>query len=226
MERLDDLQFNGLQLLQKTEGFCFGSDAVELANFVPVATRFSASACDLGAGNGIISVLLAAKKNYTVTAVEIQNSAAQLCEKNIELNGLAGKITVVNAAMQDFCRAENKGVFDVTVCNPPYEPLCKGEQSLVDAVRTARFEEAVTLQEVILTAAHLTKFGGKFYLVHKVERLSEVLRLCSEQLVEPKILQILRPASHKPPHLFLLQCTKNGKTGLRVLPEREIRSHV
>ncbi len=174
--RLDDLQFNGLKLWQDPAAFCFGSDAVELANFVPKAGKAQA-ACDLGAGNGILSVLLAAKKNYRVTAVEIQSAAAALCRKNAEYNGLTDRIAVVNQAMQEFCVPANRGAFDIVVCNPPYEPTLSGEPSASEAERIARFEVFVTLTEVIAAAAHLTKFGGKFYLVHKTQRLAEALTL-------------------------------------------------
>ena len=214
--------------MQDPEAFCFGIDAVELANFVPPSSRLKPRrACDLGSGNGIVSVLLAAKKHYGVTAVEIQAAAAELCHRNAELNGLSNQMTTVCAAMQDFAREPlNRAAFDITVCNPPYEPKSIGKPSESEPVRIARFEECVTLGEVIECAAMLTKFGGKFYTVHKTCRLSEVLSLCTQSRLEPKVLQILRPAPIKPPHLFLLSCTKNGKPGLRLLPERTVGKYI
>ncbi len=222
-ERLDDLQYNGLKLIQDTESFCFGCDAVELANFMPSVTN--KTACDLGAGNGIISVLLAAKKGYAVTAVEIQSAAAALCEKNAAINGLESKITVENLPMQLMKEKYPKGSFDAVVSNPPYLKLKSGQTAATGSKAIARHEVAVTISEVIETAAHLTKFGGKFYLVYPAQRLSEVLQLCSKAKLEPKILQILSPNVSKPPHLFLLSCTHGGKTGLTVLPERVIDAY-
>lgn len=222
--RLDDLQFNNLKLYQDPLAFCFGSDAVELANFVPDGQN--KNLCDIGAGNGILSVLLAAKKGYKVTAVEIQKSAYGICKENIELNGLQSAVTAVNMPVQEFCKGENAGAFSAVVCNPPYEKVLSGDVSKVESIRIARSEEKLVLSEAVKCAAHLTKFGGRFYMVHKTERLGETLKLCIEALLEPKILQILRPSKDKPPHLFLLMCQKNGGAGLKVLKEREVKASI
>jgi len=226
MTRLDDLQVNGLKMLQDPSGFRFGSDAVELANFVPQASIKSTTLCDLGCGSGILALLLASKKNYRVAAVEIQESMANLCKKNVELNGLGDKVTVYNGCMKEFCVSSNAGAFDVVVSNPPYEKMTKGQKSENESVRISRFEEKITLQEVVQCAAFLVKFGGYFYIVHKTERMAEVIDLCSQNKLTPKILQVLRPGGGKPPHLFLLQCKRNGAAGLSVLKEREVDSVV
>ena len=222
-ERIDDLQYNGLRLIQDSEQFCFGCDAVELANFV--SGPMGAKACDLGAGNGIVGVLLAAKKNMRVTAVEIQSAAASLCRRNAELNGLADKMEVINAPMQSFAAGVEKGSFDVVVCNPPYSEKGTGEQSCERAKAVARFELEVTLKEVVCTAAHLLKYGGAFYMVNAVSRLAETVSLLCENKLEPKILQILTPNESKPPHLFLLKAVNCGKKGLRVLPQRPVKAY-
>ena len=99
MERIDDLQYKGLKLIQDDELFCFGCDAVELANFVKGS---NADACDLGCGNGIIATLIAAKRGMRVTGVEIQPESASLAERNARLNSLADRIEIVCARMQDF----------------------------------------------------------------------------------------------------------------------------
>jgi len=224
MERIDDLQFNGLKLIQDDECFCFGTDSVELANFVVPGKN--KPACDLGSGSGILSVLLAAKKGYKVTAVEVQERLAELCQKNVELNNLQQQITVVNQRMQDFCVNENKGKFDVVITNPPYQKLGSGDARVNESILIARSEILVTLDKVIECASHLTKFGGLFYIVHKTERLAEVITLCTQNLLQPKILQVLTPNSTKPPHLFLLSCIKNGKAGIKVLKERTVNMKV
>ncbi len=222
-ERVDDLQVNALNLIQNKEQFCFGTDAVLLANFVPHASARRKVACDLGSGNGIIAVLLASKKNYKVTAIEVQKSVAELCEKNMVLNALTDKVSVVNIDMQSYCTQSNKGKFDVVVCNPPYEKKGTGQQSENEFVRIARSEECVTLDEVVKSASHLAKFGGDFYMVHKIERLAEAITLCKNATLEPKVLQILRPSENKNPHLFILKCTSGAKEGLQVLSECSVK---
>ncbi len=223
-ERIDDLQYNGLQLIQDSSMFCFGCDAVELANFVKKPICGKNRACDLGSGNGIIAILLSAKKGYAVDAVEIQSDVASLCKRNVALNSLTDKITVNNIDMQSFCKGQNKGFYDVVVCNPPYEMKSSGMQSENEAIKTARSEEKVTLEEVIKSASHLTKFGGRFYIVHKAERLAEVLFHTKNNNLEPKVLQVLRPNDKKPPHLFLLSCTYGAKSGLVVEKERVVNA--
>ncbi len=219
-ERIDDLQYNGLKLIQDENQFCFGCDAVELANFV--GGPKGAKVCDLGAGNGIVGVLLAAKKNMRVTAVEIQSAAAELCERNIALNGLSDRMEVVNAPMQSLLQTVPKGSYDAVVCNPPYSERGSGEESFARAKAVARFELEVTLKEVVCTGAHLLKFGGAFYMVNAIGRLAETIALMCEYKIEPKVLQILTPNDKKPPHLFLLKAVSGGKKGLRVLNERII----
>lgn len=223
-ERIDDLQYNGLQLIQDSEQFCFGCDAVELANFVSGPN--GAKTCDLGAGNGIISVLLAAKKNMRVTAVEIQAPAAELCARNAALNDLCDKISVINAPMQTLPQTVEKGSFDVVVCNPPYSQAGSGEEPTDRSKAVARYEIEVTLSEVVSTAEYLLKFGGAFYIVCAISRLAETIALLKEKRLEPKILQILTPNEKKPPHLFLLKAVSGGKTGLKVLPQRAVKVYV
>lgn len=222
-ERLDDLQVSGLKIIQNTEQFCFGCDAVEIANFVSKSGKGFVNACDLGSGNGIISILIASKKGYSVTAVELQSSVASLCSRNIELNNLTDKVRVVNEDMLKFglCK-DNLGKYDVVVSNPPYETIGSGQQSMTTEVRIARSEEAVTLEGVIKSASNLCKFGGKFYLVHKAERLADAIAICTKCKLEPKVLQVLTPNDTKSPHLFMMSCTKGGKAGISILKERSV----
>ncbi len=222
MERVDDLQCKGLKLIQDTEKFCFGCDAVELANFVEgtAADR----AVDLGSGNGIITVLLAGKKGIPTTAVEIQPPLCQLTARNIELNGLQEKASAVCMPMQEYSR-NNKGSATIVVCNPPYRRLGSGQMQNADCIAAARHEVFVTLKEVVESAAALLSTGGRFYMVLSAERLAEGLAYCVNNLLEPKVLQILTPNETKPPHLFLLKCLKDGRPGLKVLKERAVRAY-
>lgn len=214
MRREEDLQTHGLRFVQDTDLFLFGTDAVELSNFAapPAGTRV----CDLGAGTGILSVLLAGKYGCVVTAVEIQEKCCALIEENARRNGLP--ITVAHMPMQEF-----RGNFDAVVCNPPYRKAGSGYPRGTESERIACFEEKVTLKEVAQCAARLLSTGGKFYLVHTVTRLAEVLATLKAHKLEPKKLQILRPAPHKPPHVFLLECRKDGNEGMAVLGEREVK---
>ncbi|MCI8459009.1 MAG: methyltransferase [Clostridia bacterium] len=213
MRRIDDLQTHGLRFVQDTELFPFGTDSVELANFAapPSKTRV----CDLGAGTGILSVLLAGKFGCTVTAVELQEACCALLRENAALNGLP--ITVVHGRMQTF-----SGQFDAVVCNPPYAKAGSGAMRGTLPERLACFELEVTFGEVAAAAARLLSTGGKFYTVFPVTRLAEAMATLKAHRLEPKRLQILRPAPNKPPHIFLSECRKDGNEGMTVLPEKTV----
>lgn len=215
MKRIEDLQVNGLKFVQDDELFLFGTDGVELANFA--APKKGSRVCDLGAGTGIISVLLAGKFGCRVTAVEIQKECCELLCENAQMNNLC--LNVVNMPMQQF-----KGDFDVVVCNPPYIKKGGGQPRKTEAESIACFENTVTFSEVAATAARLLSTGGKFYLVHHITRLAEVIHLLKKNNLEPKKLQILRPSQNKPPHIFMLECIRDGKEGMTVLPERTVNS--
>ena len=213
MRTVDDLQVNGLTFVQDTALFRFGTDAVALANFAAGAK--GKNVCDLCAGCGIVGVLLAGKYGCRVTAVEIQEECCALIEENAARNKLP--ITAVHMRLQDF-----NGHFDAVTCNPPYRKKGSGFPRASTPEKIACTEECVTFSEVAACAARLLSDGGKFYLIQHIERLGEVIATCTQQKLEPKVLQILRPKKGKKPHLFLLECLKGGKEGLSVLPEKDV----
>ncbi len=217
MKRVDDLQVNGLKLVQDTDLFCFGCDAVELANFC--GERKPKTVCDLGTGNGIIAVLLAGKFGCKVTAVEIQDECVKLAKENARLNNL--DIEVLHMPMQQL----SGRTFDAVTLNPPYRKLGSGVMQTVNAVAVARHEISVTLREAVQTASRLLSSGGKFFMVQQTERLAETLHEVKLAKLEPKVLQILTPNEKKAPHLFLLECHKDGSEGLTVLRERSIKAY-
>lgn len=222
-ERVDDLLVNGLKIIQNPDAFCFGCDAVELANFVTGGVKDRA--VDLGSGTGIITVLLAGKKKIDCVGVEIQPEMAEMSRRTIEMNGL-NNARIINAPMQNVREHLPAGYATIVVCNPPYRKAETGEKTANRSVAIARHEITVTLSEVIESAAYLLNSGGNFYIVHQSERMSEVIEECLKRKLEPKILQILTPNESKPPHLFLLKAVKDGKKGLNVLPQRAVDTWV
>lgn len=223
-ERIDDLQYNGLKIIQNPKFFRFGSDAVEIANFISGGVKDVA--VDLGSGSGIISILLAGKKNIKTTAVEIQQDVAEMSKRSVILNGLEDKINVINAPMQRISEYLSCGSATIVVSNPPYAPKSTGMQALEKTVAISRHEIEVTLKEVVQTASYLLSTGGKFYLVHRADRLAEVMFECKKARLEPKVLQVLTPDDEKEPHIFLLKCIKDGKSGIVVKKQRKIIDYV
>lgn len=223
-ERADDLQVNGMRIIQRTDGFRFGSDSVALANFVTGGARDRA--VDLGSGTGIITLLLGGKKGLRCTGVEIQPEMAEMSRRSIEGNNLGHMCDIICAPMQRIGEFLPAGYASIVVCNPPYRKAGSGLVQSAKAVSLARHEIAVTLAEVLDCAKYLLKNKGSFYLVHRADRLDEVIAECAARSLRPKILQMLVPAPGKGAHLFMMKCVKGGGSGLAVLPERVLDTRV
>ncbi len=222
-ERVDDLLVNELQIIQNPSAFCFGCDAVEIANFVSGGVKDKA--VDLGSGTGIITILLAGKKGISCTGVEIQPDMAEMSRRSILLNDLKNA-SIINAPMQKIDEYMEKGSATIVVSNPPYAKAETGKTAEEESVAIARTEIAVTLREIVECAAFLLGTGGRFYLIHRADRLAEVINECKIARLEPKALQVLTPKKGKKPHLFMLKCIKDGKSGMEILPEREVNTIV
>ncbi len=211
-ERLDDLQFNNLFLIQHPQEYCFNSDSVELANFVKCPKN--ANVVDLCSGSGVIGILVNAKNNCkSITFVELQKHFADMCRRSCEYNKLTNT-QVINARIQDICKQIGTELFDVVVCNPPYKTEKKGLLNEKETVALARHEIAVTLEEIVQEASKLLKFGGKFYTVNKEERLTDLLVLMRKYNLEPKVLKVL--PSKKGASVVMIEGKKGGKSGIRI----------
>ena len=138
------------------------------------------------------------------------------------MNGLGGVCDIVNAPMQNVGEFFSSGYATIVVSNPPYRKKDGGVAIDNESVALARHEIAVTLSEVTDAAAYLTRPGGRFYLIHRADRLAEIIYECKKRRLEPKVLQALTPAPNKPPHLIMLKCVKDGREGIEILPERVV----
>ena len=185
-ERIDDLQCNGYRIIQNGKMFCFGMDAVLLANFV--RHKPGARYIDLGTGTGVIPLLLAAKDGYapgsdgTVTGdprfigVEIQKECAEMASRSVLLNDVAHVVRIDNGDIKEVGCNYSKASFDVVTSNPPYIKGDHGLDNPYEAKNIARHEVLVTLKDVVAAAAHLLKPGGSFYMVHSHSGLQRYLQ--------------------------------------------------
>lgn len=215
-ERLDDLQYKGLQLIQKRDGFCFGVDAVLLSDFADV--RKGDKVIDLGSGTGIIAVLLSAKKAAgAVVGLEIQPDMAEMAARSVELNGLGGRVRMVCGDIKDAVGLFGASSFDAVVTNPPYMTRGGGLLNPSDAKAISRHELLCTLEDVIASAGRLLSPGGRFSMVHRPERLADILCLMRANSIEPKYLRFVHPSPGKKPNLVLVSGTRDGRPMLRVL---------
>jgi len=211
-ERLDDLQYKGLYLIQHPKKYCFTSDAVMLANFVKGGVKDSM--VDLCSGSGIIGILASQKRGVKKTIlVELQEYLADMSQRSVEYNGLQGQIEVVNSKLQGIHKKLGQGAFSIVVCNPPY----KLNGSLLNEdmeIATCRHEITITLEEIIDEASKLLKFGGKFYIVNKEERMVDILCLCRKHGLETKEVDVI--PSIKGANVVMIEAVKGGKSGVKI----------
>lgn len=212
-ERLDDLQFNNLYIIQEKDGYCFTSDSVILANMAKC--RRGGKLIDLCSGSGVIGILAGEKTHAgEVFLVEIQENLADMCKRTLKYNNL-DRYSVVNMPLQNISKTLGVGLFDTVVCNPPYKKA--GSAKLInesESIAIARHEIKVTLEEIVLESSRLLKFGGEMYICNKEERLADMLVYMRKYGVEPKELKIR--LSPKGSNIVFVKGKKGGKSGMTI----------
>ena len=214
-ERIDDLERNGYRIIQNEKNFCFGMDAVLLSGFIRAGKkdRF----IDLGTGTGIIPILVRAKTPCRdLTGLEIREDSCDMAARSVELNGLEGDIRIVKG---DICKAGEifgKGSFDVVSSNPPYIKAQGGLINPDEGKALARHEIKCTFEDVARETAALLKEGGKFFLVHRPERLAEIIFTLRTYKLEPKRLKMVHSYADSEACLFLLEASKGGRSGMKI----------
>lgn len=213
--RIDDLQCNGFRLCQDPERFCFGIDAVLLANYARV--KRGDRVVDLCSGNGIIPVLLAAKtKAADIKGIEIQTEAVTLARESIRINGIESLVSMIEGDIKDISSHLPKGSADVVTCNPPYMIEQHGIRNDMDHMTIARHEVLCNLEDVVSAASMLLKPGGNFYMVHRPFRLTEIMIMLSRYHLEPKRMRLVYPYVDKEPNMVLIEAKKDAKPRITV----------
>lgn len=215
-ERIDDLQLKGLKIIQKEDGFCFGIDAVLLANFAKVKDKDKV--LDLGTGTGIIPILIAGHTNSNdITAVEIQEEIADMAKRSVCLNKLEDRINIINDDLKNIDKYLNHNSYDVIVTNPPYIKNKGGLINETDTKAISRHEIKCTLEDVVRISAKLLKHNGKFCMVNRPDRLVDIITLMRKYKIEPKVLRFVHSKEGKDAKLILIQGLKGAKAELKVL---------
>ena len=215
-ERIDDLEFKGLKIIQNEKGFCFGMDSVLLSDFAK-NMKNNSTVLDLGTGTGIIPILLCGKTNLKkVVGIEIQQDVANMAKRSSKLNNLQDRFEVVNTNIIDLKNIYEKQSFDVIVTNPPYKKENTGITNENEAKLISRHEITANLEDFISISKDLLKDKGEFYMVHRPERLVDILSLMRKYKIEAKILKFVSPNKNKEPNLILIKGIKNANSFLRV----------
>lgn len=214
-ETVDDLQ-NGYRIIQKSHSFRYGVDAVLLADFADIKQKHSV--IDLGTGTGIIPILIYARKKPTeITAVEIQKDMADMAERSIKLNGLEKSIKVLCMDLRDTPEILGKAKYDCVVTNPPYVKKECGINNPSETKAIARFEIMCSLEQVLMTARELLKPGGKLFMVHRTDRLADIIFEMRNNGIEPKRIRFVHPSIGKRPNLLLVEGARGGKKELKFM---------
>ena len=215
-ERLDAVN-DRLSLITDKNGLTLGTDALLLASFIRGNEKLAA--VELGAGTGILSMLLAVRKKAgKITALEVQEKYAALSKRNVALNELTDKIEVIHTDIRTYPVGETVGKFDIAFSNPPYLKADGGFRNKTDDNYIARHEVFGGIEDFAYAASRLLRYGGRFYLVHRPERLADIFDALRKAHLEPKRLVPVLPSPEEAPSLVLVEAVSGAKPSLVFSP--------
>jgi tRNA1(Val) A37 N6-methylase TrmN6 len=214
-ERIDDLQRKGYKIIQNTEKFCFGMDAVLLSSFA--AVKEGENVLDMGTGTGIIPILLEAKtEGKHFTGLEIQSESAEMAGRSVALNNLTEKIDIVEGDIKEATKIFGKNIFNVVTVNPPYMNDLHGIKNPDMPKAIARHEVLCTLEDVVREASGVLKQNGRLYMVHRPHRLVEIIQAMKNYKLEPKRIRFVHPYEDKEANMVLIEALKGGKSMVKI----------
>ncbi len=209
-ERIDDLEFKNLKIIQNKDGFCFGIDSVLLSDFAK-NIRNNSKVMDLGTGTGILCILLSGKtKNTTFVGTEIQQEVAEMANRSVKLNELEDRINILNENIVNLKSIYSEKSFDAVVTNPPYKKINTGVVNVEDRKLISRHEVTAGLEDFVHTASYLLKDFGEFYMVHRPDRLVDIFSIMRKEKIEPKIIRFVYPKRNKKANMVLIKGVKLG----------------
>ena len=215
-ERIDDLEFKGLKIIQKNNGFCFGIDAVLLSDFAK-EIKNNSKVLDLGTGTGILSILLTGKTNLSkIYGIEVQKDIAEMATRSVALNRLQNKIEIINMDINNLENILETNSFDAIVTNPPYKNENSGKINDNEYKYISRHETSASLSDFIKISFRMLKDKGCFYMVHRPERLVDIIYELRANKLEPKNIRFVYSNINKEPKLVLIKAVKNANKFLKV----------
>ncbi|MBQ3222953.1 MAG: methyltransferase [Clostridia bacterium] len=216
-ETLEELGRAGMRLIQPQKQFRYGTDSVLLADFA-AARRFS-NAVDLGSGSGVIALLMVARMpKARVDCIEIQPWAADILQRNIEMNGMQERMRAFCCDMRAAAERIGREKYDLAVSNPPYYDAATSLRSPSEEINTARQDGECSPNELCRAAFSLIKTGGRFAVVYPAARAMALLRAMEENRIAPKRIRCVQDTSVRAPKLLLIEGVKQGGDGLIWLP--------
>lgn len=211
------LGYENLKIYQDTDMFNFSLDSILLPNFVTL-NKNTKQILDIGTGNAVIPIVLSTKTNALITGVEIQEDAYNLAVKSVKYNNLEEQIKLINADVKELYKEYESDVFDVITCNPPFFKVYEdSRKNLSDYKTIARHEICLNLDDIMKISSKLLKNNGVIGMVHRPERLVDIILSMKKYNIEPKKIQYVYPKHNSESHILLIEGRKNGKEGLKVL---------
>lgn len=211
------LGYKDLKIYQDDNMFNFSLDSVLLPNFVTI-NKSMKKILDIGTGNAPIPLILSKKTNANIIGVEIQKEVFDLAKKSVDYNKLDNQIDIINGDIKQVYKNWESDIFDAITCNPPFFKLDDNSHLNDSKHKTiARHEIELTLNDIIIISKKLLKNGGVLAMVHRPERLIEIINLMRKNNIEPKRIQFVYPKLNKEANIMLIEGRKNGKPGLKIM---------
>ncbi len=212
------LGYDKLKIIQDNEMFNFSLDSVLLPNFITI-NESTKNILDIGCGNAPIPLILTTKTNAHITGIEIQKEVSEMAKESVKLNNLENQINILNEDVKKFYQTARPEFFDIITCNPPYFEVKETSRFNKNDYKTiARHEVTLKLEDILQISRKLLKNGGTLGLVHRPERLIDILLTMRKYNIEPKKIRLVYPGKNKEANILLIEGKKNGKKGLKILP--------
>ena len=212
----DLFDYKNRYIMQMRDGFKFSLDSLLLAEFVKVK-KDDKKILDMCTGNAPVPLVLSLKTNAEIVGFEIQKEISELALESVAINGLEKNIRIINDDIKNIDNYFESNTFDIITCNPPYFKTKEdGYRNKNDFLTLARHEIAIDLETIFKIAFKYLKDNKTFYLVHRVERLDDIIVLARENKMNVKELQFISTKKEKAANTILVKCVKNGKPGIKL----------
>lgn len=207
-----------IHIVQNTQMFNFSLDSILLPNFVTI-NKTTKNILDIGCGNAPIPLILSTKTSAKIIGVEIQEEVSKLANESVKINNLCSQIKIINDDIKNYAKEYSSEFFDVITCNPPFFKVTEQSNLKKEEYKSiARHEICLTLEELLKISRKLLKNNGILAIVHRPERLVEILEVMRNNNIEPKKIQFVYPKKGLEANILLVEGKKNGNPGLKILP--------
>ena len=214
----DLLDYSNLKIVQDDEWFNFSLDSVLLPNFVKI-NKNTKNILDLGTGNAPIPMILSTMTDAQIYGIELQKEVYDLAIESLKINKLENKIKLINDNIKNLDKYFEPNSFDIIVSNPPYFKYSENSNINESMQKTiARHEKEITLSEIVFAAKKFLNNNGTFAMVHRTDRLIEIIEEFRKNNIEPKRIRLIYPKVGEESNMVLIEGRKNGNVGLKILP--------